>query len=62
MPARILVLDDEPAIRALVARASAEEGYEVVTVANGLLGLSAMAVGHFDLVITNCMPGMSGPK
>jgi DNA-binding response OmpR family regulator len=63
MPARILVLDDEPAIRALVARALAEEGHEVVTVADGLLGLSAAAAGDFDLVVTNnCMPRMSGAE
>jgi DNA-binding response OmpR family regulator len=48
-------------MRALVARALGEEGYEVVTVADGLLGLSAAAAGGFDLVITNnCMRGMSG--
>jgi CheY-like chemotaxis protein len=35
----------------------------VVTVANGLLGLSAVAAGDFDLVGTNnCMPGMSGAE
>jgi CheY-like chemotaxis protein len=63
MPARILVLDDEPAIRALVARALGEEGYDVVTVANGLVGLEAAEENHFDLVITNnCMPGMSGAE
>jgi CheY-like chemotaxis protein len=63
MPARILVLDDEPAIRALVARALGEEGYEVVTVADGLTGLEAAAGDGFDLVITNnCMPGMSGAE
>jgi hypothetical protein len=41
MPARILVLDDEPAICALVARALEEQGYEVVTVGDGLAGLEA---------------------
>jgi CheY-like chemotaxis protein len=63
MPARILVLDDEPAIRALVSRALGEEGYDVVTMANGLVGLEAVEGNHFDLVITNnCMPGMSGAE
>ena len=49
MTARVLVLDDEPAIRALVARALGEEGYDVVTVANGLVGLEAAKENHFDL-------------
>ena len=63
MPARILVLDDEPAIRALVARALGEEGHEVVPIENGLLGLEAAKANDFDLVITNsCMPGMSGAE
>jgi DNA-binding response OmpR family regulator len=63
VPARILVLDDEPAIRALVARALGEAGYEVTTVANGLGGLEAAKANNFDLVITNnCMPGMSGSE
>jgi DNA-binding response OmpR family regulator len=61
MPARILVLDDEPVMRALIARALGEEGYALVLVADGLRGWSAAAAGEFDLVITNdCMPDMSG--
>ena len=63
MPARILVLDDEPAVRALVARALGEDGHEVVTIADGFLGLSAAAAGDFDLVVTNnCMRGISGAE
>ncbi|HEX3232644.1 MAG TPA: response regulator [Gemmatimonadales bacterium] len=63
MPARILVLDDETAIRALVARVLDEEGYEVVTAADGFAGLEAAKSTQFDLVITNnCMPGMSGSE
>jgi DNA-binding response OmpR family regulator len=30
MPSRILVVDDEPMVRALIARALTDEGYEVV--------------------------------
>jgi DNA-binding response OmpR family regulator len=63
MPARILVLDDEPAMRALIARALGEEGHALVLVADGLRGVSAAAAGDFDLVITNdCMPDMSGAE
>jgi hypothetical protein len=63
MPARILVLDDGPAICALVARALGEQGYEVVTIGGGLAGLEAAERDGFDLVITNnCMPGMSGSE
>jgi hypothetical protein len=50
--ARILVLDGEPATRALGARALGEEGYEVVTVAAGHLELSAATAGDFDVAAT----------
>jgi CheY-like chemotaxis protein len=65
MASRILVVDDEPMVRALIARALSDEGYEVVAVANGQAALDAArgAEARFDLIITNnYMPGLSGAE
>ena len=65
MPPRILVVDDEPMVRALIARALTDEGYEVVAVANGQAALDAArgAEAPFDMIVTNnYMPGLSGAE
>jgi CheY-like chemotaxis protein len=65
MPARILVVDDEPMVRALITRALADDGHEVVAVANGRAALDAArgAEVGFDLIVTNnYMPGLTGPE
>jgi two-component system, cell cycle response regulator CpdR len=65
MPSRILIVDDEPMVRALIARALTDDGYEVVAVANGRAALDAArgADAAFDLIITNnYMPGLSGAE
>jgi two-component system, cell cycle response regulator CpdR len=65
MAARILVVDDEPMVRALIARALTDEGYEVVAVANGRAALDAArgAEAAFNLIITNSyMPGLTGAE
>jgi two-component system, cell cycle response regulator CpdR len=65
MPFRILVVDDEPMVRALIARALSDEGYDVIAVANGQAALDAArgAEARFDLIITNnYMPGLSGAE
>jgi CheY-like chemotaxis protein len=65
MAARVLVVDDEPMVRALIARALTDEGYEVVAVANGRAALDAArgAEVKFDLIITNnYMPGLTGAE
>jgi len=65
MAARILVVDDEPMVRALIARALTDEGFEVVAVANGQAALDAArgAEVGFDMIITNnYMPGLTGPE
>jgi DNA-binding response OmpR family regulator len=62
---RILIVDDEPMVRALIARALGDAGYEVVAVANGQAALEAArgAQAGFDLIITNnYMPGLSGAE
>ena len=63
--ARILVVDDEPAIRHVLARALRDAGYEVVTMSDGAAGLNAAtsAEAPYDLVVTNnCMPHLSGAQ
>src|SRR5688572_22765683 len=65
MAQRILVVDDEPMVRALIARALTDEGYEVVAVADGHAALDAARAAEveFDLIVTNnYMPGLSGPE
>lgn len=65
MASRILVVDDEPMVRALIARALTDEGYEVVAVMNGRAALDAArgAEAGFDLIVTNnYMPGLSGAE
>ena len=65
MPPRILVVDDEPMVRAPIARALTDEGYEVVAVADGRAALDAArgAKVEFDLIVTNnYMPGLNGDE
>jgi two-component system phosphate regulon response regulator PhoB len=58
---RILVVDDEPDITALVAYHLAKEGYRVTTAANGRDALRAAREERPDLVVLDLMlPGVSG--
>ena len=62
---RILVVDDEVALRALIARGFRERGYEVVEMADGLSALDAARSTSvpFALVVTNNrMPHLDGPN
>ena len=64
-PQRILIVDDEPALRQLIVRALESDGYEVVAVNDGKAGLdAAKSAGRpYDLVITNnYMPHMGGAE
>lgn len=61
MTARILVVDDEPDISALVAYQLARESYRVRTAASGPEALAAIDREVPDLVVLDLMlPGMSG--
>jgi DNA-binding NtrC family response regulator len=60
--ARILVVDDEPKMRSLLAMALSAEGLEVAEAASGEAALDALGRGDaFAVMITDVrMPGMSG--
>ncbi|MDP9469617.1 MAG: response regulator [Chloroflexota bacterium] len=57
----VLVVDDEPVIRDLVADVLRDEGYAVVTAADGREGLDLLARERPDLVLMDVMmPGLDG--
>lgn len=61
MNAKILVVDDEPAILELIGFNLKKEGHEVVTAPDGQTGLRAFRQEKPDLVILDVMlPGMDG--
>jgi two-component system, cell cycle sensor histidine kinase and response regulator CckA len=63
-PPAILVVDDEPAVRAVQRRALEAEGYVVTEAANGLEGIAALdQSGQIDLMLVDLeMPGLSGDE
>ena len=59
--ARVLVIDDEPHVREILAEILRVQKHEVVEAALGVEGLIRFREGSFDLVMTDlAMPGMSG--
>jgi two-component system NtrC family sensor kinase len=59
---RILVVDDENAVAAVVAEMLTNEGHAVVIMDSAAGALDALARGHYDLVISDMrMPEMDGP-
>jgi len=61
--ARILIADDEEAIRSLIARALRQDGHEVVTATDGAHALDVLGQerGAFELLLTDIrMPVMDG--
>ena len=59
--ASILVIDDDPDVRAFIAEALADDGYTVRHCADGKEGLKAYAKERPDLVVIDfVMPAMSG--
>jgi excisionase family DNA binding protein len=58
---RVLVVDDEQAVRDLVAKTLSMAEYNVRTAADGPTALAELRAGEFDLLITDLkMPGMDG--
>ncbi|MEO8037071.1 MAG: response regulator [Acidobacteriota bacterium] len=61
IPARILVVDDDEAIRLLVTRLFAREGHQVTTASDGEEASLRLTETPFDLVILDVMmPRMDG--
>ncbi|MEP9353700.1 response regulator [Xanthobacter sp. KR7-65] len=61
---RVLLVEDEDAVRAFASRALANRGYEVLAAASGIEALELMDQGdRVDLVISDVvMPEMDGPS
>jgi two-component system KDP operon response regulator KdpE len=60
-PARILIVDDEPAIRRFLRTSLAPQGYAVTEAADGRSGLSAAMADRPDLVILDIgLPDLDG--
>ncbi len=58
---RVLLIDDEPAIRDAVGYSLRAEGYEVDVVQDGEAGVEAALSDRYDVVVLDLMlPGMSG--
>jgi len=58
---RVLVVDDEPAVRASLATALARDGYEVVLAEDGNAALTQLAMGGADAIILDvAMPEPNG--
>jgi len=61
MPAKILIIDDDSSLRRVLEYNLQQEGYDVVTAADGESGLKLFAEKSPALVITDLkMPGMGG--
>ncbi len=62
-PLRVLVVDDEPLVRAVLTEYLTGDGHQVTTAANGAEALALFRAGTFDLVITDlAMPGLTGDR
>ena len=60
-PRRILVLDDDDAVRGLLEEVLTDAGYQVMSARDGQEGMRLVAKHPFDLVLTDLiMPGQEG--
>ena len=60
---RVLVVEDEPSLAAVMREALEEDGHRVVVAREGSEALALAAAGRFDLVVSDLkMPGMSGER
>jgi CheY-like chemotaxis protein len=58
---RVLVIDDQPYVRATVIATLSSKGYEVIGAARGADGLELFKNSRFDLAIVDVyMPGLDG--
>ncbi|MGA9061680.1 MAG: response regulator [Terracidiphilus sp.] len=60
---KVLLVEDDPATREIIAMLLNENGYDVSAAANGLDALSQLKMKTPDLIISDLnMPEMSGPE
>src|ERR687889_389916 len=58
---RVLIVDDEPAVRAALDRALRLDGYEIELAADGREALDRLADAHQDAIVLDvAMPGIDG--
>jgi len=58
---KVLIVDDEPAIRNILARILANKGHEAQTVSNGKAALAILQNSGYDLLVADLkMSGVSG--
>jgi CheY-like chemotaxis protein len=61
--ATVLVVEDQPAVRAVTVRILREHGYEVLEASSGAQALAIAADHRIELLLTDVvMPVMSGPE
>lgn len=63
--ARILLVEDEDAVRMFAARALKDKGYDILEASNGIeaIEIAKQSDNTIDLIITDVvMPGMDGPQ
>ncbi len=61
VPARVLIIEDDPPVAEVVTRYLAREGYELETVGDGALGLERALADPPDLVVLDLMlPSLGG--
>jgi len=59
---RVLVVEDDERLADVLARGLSEAGHAVAVERDGLLGLAAVGLGAFDVVVLDWMlPGLDGP-
>jgi CheY-like chemotaxis protein len=59
--ARVVVIDDNPAICDILSKVLGREGYEVATASDGVEGEALVEAGRTDLVVTDIiMPNREG--
>ena len=59
----ILVVEDEPAVRDLVARVLSRTGHDILVEADPLVALGRTDLDRVDLLVSDVvMPGLTGPE
>jgi CheY-like chemotaxis protein len=63
VPCRILVVEDDPAVQYFVTETLQDEGYDVVTAADGQVGLERVQAAPPDLILLDYqLPILPGPQ